>query len=47
MACNGDPSMKSGISIYRYACNQPMENTAFYSADGEMLIVPEQGGLTI
>lgn len=36
----GEPDMKDGLSIYLYAFNSNMHKTAFYSADGDMLIVP-------
>ena len=34
-----------GIGIHLYAANQSMQDRFFYNADGEMLIVPELGGL--
>ena len=43
----GDPSMKTGLAIYMYSCNKSMENKAFYSADGDFLIVPQSGSLLI
>lgn len=43
----GDPTMKGGIRIYVYSCNANMSDSAFYSADGDMLIVPEHGTLDI
>lgn len=30
-----------------YTCNESMFNTAFFSADGDLLIVPQQGTLTV
>lgn len=40
--------MKSGIGIFIYAAGKSMEpNTAFYSADGDFLIVPQHGVLDI
>ena len=30
---------------YRYSCNAPMENKAFYNSDGDLLIVPQLGAL--
>ena len=41
----GDPSVKNGIGIHTYVCNASMHNTFFYSADGDMLIVPQEGKL--
>lgn len=44
----GDPSMKSGLGIYVYAAGKSMDpKTAFYSADGDFLIVPQHGVLDI
>ncbi|MGD9588859.1 MAG: homogentisate 1,2-dioxygenase [Pyrinomonadaceae bacterium] len=47
IAGNGDVFSQAGISIHIYACNADMTDRYFYNADGEMLIVPELGGLTI
>ncbi len=47
VAGNGSPETHSGCSIYLYAANQPMRRRYFYSADGEMLIVPQLGTLTL
>jgi homogentisate 1,2-dioxygenase len=47
IAGNGDSFSQSGIAVHIYACNRDMEDRFFYNADGEMLIVPEMGGLTI
>jgi homogentisate 1,2-dioxygenase len=46
-AGNGDPSMQTGIAIHLYACNRSMGERFFYDADGELLIVPQQGRLRI
>ncbi|KRW72187.1 homogentisate 1,2-dioxygenase [Pseudomonas sp. TTU2014-096BSC] len=46
IAANGEPSLPGGASIYRYAANQSMERV-FFDADGELLIVPQQGGLKL
>jgi homogentisate 1,2-dioxygenase len=47
VAGNGSPDVHSGCAIYLYAANQPMRQRFFYSADGEMLIVPQFGALTL
>jgi homogentisate 1,2-dioxygenase len=47
MAGNGDPQAQTGCGIYVYAANRPMERRAFYDADGELLIVPQQGALFV
>lgn len=43
IAGNGDSSMHSGVAIHIYACNESMTDRFFYSADGELLIVPQLG----
>jgi homogentisate 1,2-dioxygenase len=45
MAGNGGPDTQAGVGIHLYAANRSMEGRYFYNADGEMLIVPEQGRL--
>ncbi len=47
VAGNGSPELNSGLGIYLYAANRSMIDRFFYSADGELLIVPEQGGLRL
>ena len=47
VAGNGSPAIQSGCAIYLYAANQPMLRRFFYSADGEMLIVPQLGTLRL
>jgi len=44
---NGDVATGAGIGIHIYAANQSMQGRAFQNADGELLIVPQQGMLTI
>ncbi|XP_013200917.2 homogentisate 1,2-dioxygenase [Amyelois transitella] len=43
----GDPKVRCGIAIHVYLCNTSMEKSAFYSSDGDFLIVPQQGKLKI
>ena len=47
IAGNGDLYSQMGIGIHIYVCNKDMNDRYFYNADGEMLIVPELGVLTI
>jgi len=47
MGGNGDPSQQSGCGIYMYATNRSMTTRAFYDADGELLIVPQQGRMLL
>lgn len=42
---NGDPSLQTGAAIHFYAANASMRDRFFYNADGELLIVPQLGGL--
>ncbi|WP_442681360.1 homogentisate 1,2-dioxygenase [Sphingomonas sp. ASY06-1R] len=44
---NGDVAIGVGIGIHLYAATISMERRAFQNADGELLIVPQQGGMTI
>ena len=47
MAGNGDPAAQTGIGIHVYAANASMTDRFFYDADGELLIVPQQGRLRL
>jgi homogentisate 1,2-dioxygenase len=47
MAGNGGPEAGTGIGVHVYAANRSMQGRFFYDADGELLIVPQQGRLTI
>ncbi len=44
---NGSPDEHSGCGIHWYAANRTMERRFFYDADGELLIVPQQGALRL
>lgn len=39
-------SGNAGAAIHHYICNTNMGDTYFYNADGELLIVPQEGSLT-
>ena len=43
MAGNGDPHAQSGAAVHLYAANRSMKKRVFYNADGELLVVPQQG----
>ncbi|CAN7234732.1 homogentisate 1,2-dioxygenase [Trinickia sp. LjRoot230] len=47
MAGNGSAETMSGCAIHLYAANRSMQDRFFYNADGELLIVPQQGRLAI
>ncbi len=44
---NGDCAAQSGVAIHIYACTADMTDRFFYSADGELLIVPQLGALRL
>jgi homogentisate 1,2-dioxygenase len=43
MAGNGGAKEQTGAAAYVYAANRSMQQRAFYDADGELLVVPQQG----
>jgi homogentisate 1,2-dioxygenase len=47
MAGNGDVSARTGIAVHLYAANRPMRDRVFANADGELLIVPQEGRLVL
>jgi len=44
---NGDPHAQSGCGVHLYVANRSMSERVFYNADGELLIVPQQGRLRL
>jgi homogentisate 1,2-dioxygenase len=46
-ACNGDVATQAGLAIHIYAANAAMQDRVFFDADGELLIVPQQGDLRL
>ncbi|MGA6156130.1 homogentisate 1,2-dioxygenase [Stenotrophomonas sp. NPDC087984] len=44
---NGDATRRAGMAIHLYAANAPMTDRVFSDADGELLILPERGGLLL
>ncbi|KAK4534262.1 hypothetical protein CDCA_CDCA01G0287 [Cyanidium caldarium] len=44
---SGSAAARDGLSVYSYVCNQSMRQCALYSADGDWLIVPQQGMLLL
>ncbi|MEP7271454.1 MAG: homogentisate 1,2-dioxygenase [Acidobacteriota bacterium] len=47
IAGNGNVASQFGLGIHIYAANESMRDRFIYNADGEMLIVPEQGSLRL
>ena len=43
----GSPALRRGFAIHLYAANTSMEHRTFYNADGDFLLVPEKGRLTL
>jgi len=41
----GDSDLRAGMAAHIYACNRSMRDDYFFNADGEYLVVPQQGGL--
>jgi homogentisate 1,2-dioxygenase len=44
---NGDVDAQTGMAAHVYVANRSMHRRAFVNADGEMLLVPQQGTLTL
>jgi homogentisate 1,2-dioxygenase len=47
MGANGDAGSQSGIGIHLYVANKSMADRFMFDADGELLIVPQQGRILI
>ncbi|MEM8827377.1 MAG: homogentisate 1,2-dioxygenase [Pseudomonadota bacterium] len=46
-AGSGTPDAQHGLAVHHFACNRDMTTRAFVNADGELLIVPRSGRLSI
>ena len=44
---NGDASGRHGSAVHLYAANKSMVDRAFYNADGELMILPQEGRLLV
>ncbi len=47
IATNGDCHTQVGMAAHVYVASESMSDTYFYDADGELLIVPQEGGLRV
>ncbi|HUQ24138.1 MAG TPA: homogentisate 1,2-dioxygenase [Burkholderiales bacterium] len=46
IAGSGDPAMQAGLAVHIYRANRAMKRY-FWNADGELMLVPQQGALEI
>lgn len=44
---NGDATQRTGMAVHLYYANSSMTDRVFSDSDGELLVVPEQGGLLL
>ena len=47
IAGSGDAAVQSGIAVHVYRANRSMRSRYFYDADGELMFVPQQGGVRL
>jgi homogentisate 1,2-dioxygenase len=47
LAGSGSPAAQSGIAVHIYRANRSMERRCLYCADGELMFVPQEGGLLL
>ena len=47
MMANGDADAQIGVGVHMYMAGRSMERRALINADGEMLIVPQQGRIVV
>jgi homogentisate 1,2-dioxygenase len=47
LAGSGDPASQTGIAIHIYRATRSMKDRYFVNADGEMMLVPQQGALVV
>ena len=47
IAGSGDAAAQRGVAVHVYRANRPMENRYFYDADGELMLVPQEGAIAL
>jgi homogentisate 1,2-dioxygenase len=47
LAGAGSPELRRGCAVHLYAANRDMDRRAFYDADGDLVLVPVEGALTV
>jgi len=43
----GSPELRRGCAVHLYSANRDMDRRAFYDADGDLVLVPVDGALTV
>jgi homogentisate 1,2-dioxygenase len=47
IAGSGEAAMQAGVAVHVYRANRSMKNRVFWNADGELMLVPQQGTLAL
>ena len=47
LAGSGSPATQTGVAVHLYRANRSMQRRYFYCADGELMLVPQEGGLDL
>ena len=47
LAGSGSPEAQSGIAVHVYRANRSMKNRTLWNADGELMLVPQEGRLSV
>jgi homogentisate 1,2-dioxygenase len=47
LATAGDASLHQGVAVHLYAASASMRERVFYDADGDLLLVPQEGAVTL
>jgi len=47
LAGSGEPAAHAGVAVHIYRANRSMKDRYFWNADGELMLVPQQGSLLL
>jgi homogentisate 1,2-dioxygenase len=47
VAGSGDPAMQTGLAVHVYRANRSMGSRCFHNADGELMLLPQQGAIEL
>ncbi len=47
IAGSGDPALQTGAAVHVYRANRSMKDRCFWNADGELMLVPQQGAILL